>query len=179
MHLTLALLTKRPQSCRCTRETGYLLPPLEQIKENGITPGSAHALLFVAAQLDFIFGWVLLCICYSREGQLSGCSKNKFFVRHPWEMLYLQDIWSPCRLLGETLAVTFQDLSLPRALQNTSALPKRAASSQVTHPGSALPLWLNASKEQPLFFPPPMAFLGRPYLLATAFCLKALCTPCM
>lgn len=75
-------------------------------------------------------------------------------------MLSFQEIWSPCRLLGETLAMTFQDLSLPRALQNTSALPERAASSQVTHPGSpssaiALPVSLNASKEQGLLFIPP------------------------
>ena len=28
------------------RETGYLLPPDKQIRENGITPGSAHASLF-------------------------------------------------------------------------------------------------------------------------------------
>lgn len=42
-------------------------------------------------------------------------------------------------LLGETLATTFQDLSLPRDLQNTSALSERAASSQVTLPGGSLP----------------------------------------
>lgn len=53
--------------------------------------------------------------------------------------VYFQETGSPCMLLSETLATTFQDLSLPRDLQNTSALSERAASSQVTLPGGSLP----------------------------------------
>lgn len=140
MHLTLALLTKRPQSCWCTRETGYLLPPYKQIKKNGINPGSAHALLFwcQGSLASFLVG-IRCAFAFLERDCLANMARIVvfFLMRRPWEMFYFQEIWSPCRLLGETLATTFQGLSLPRALQNTSALSKRAASSQVTLPSSS------------------------------------------
>lgn len=137
MHLTSVLLTKRPQSCWYTRETRYLLPPCKQIKENGRAPGSAHASLF-RCQGSLASFWVgLRRVFFPRKGQLCKWSQNNLFMRHPWEMFYFQEIWSPCGLLGEMLARSFQDLSLPRALWNTSALSKRAAPSQVVLPGSS------------------------------------------
>lgn len=161
MHLTSVLLTKRPQSFWYTRETGYLLPPYKQIKENGRAPGSTHASLF-RCQGSLASFWVgLRRVFFPRKGQLSKWSQNNLFMRHPWEMFYFQEIWSPCGLLGETLARSFQDLSLPRVLWNTSALSKRAAPSQVVLPGSSYFCfslsWArseNASKNQRLHFVP-------------------------